>query len=133
LLWQDGSTGPSFTVTQTGSYGLTATNNCGSATDDVLVSKGTCRVYVPTGFTPNGDGKNDLFKALGVETVSDFSLKIYNRWGEVVFETADKTKGWDGRIRGANSPSGVFVYVLKYTDMNLPEPQSLKGSFVLIR
>jgi gliding motility-associated-like protein len=133
LLWQDGSTASTYTVTEVGSYKLTATNNCGSTTDEVLVSKGGCRVFVPTGFTPNNDGKNDLFKILGVETVTNFSLKIFNRWGEVVFETTDKAKGWDGRFKGVETPTGVFVYVLTYSDINAPEPQHAKGTFVLIR
>lgn len=133
LLWQDGSTASSYTVTEIGSYKLTATNTCGTTTDEVLITKGGCKVNVPTGFTPNHDGKNDLFKVLGVETVTGFHLQIFNRWGEVVFETTDKTKGWDGTVKGAASPTGVFVYVLKYTDTNLPGPQSVKGTFVLIR
>ena len=133
LLWQDGSMASSFAVTQPGTYQISATNQCGSTTDEIVISGGICKVYVPTGFTPNQDGKNDLFKVLGVETVTSFSLRIFNRWGEVVFETSDKSKGWDGKFRGVDIPTGVFVYVLKYSDINSPDPQHAKGTFVLVR
>ncbi|HEY6504611.1 MAG TPA: gliding motility-associated C-terminal domain-containing protein [Chitinophagaceae bacterium] len=133
LSWQDGSTAPTYTITQTGTYSLTATNNCGSTADDMSVVNGVCKVHVPNAFTPNNDGLNDLFKALGTETVTQFNLKVFNRWGEVVFQTSDKTRGWDGKLSGVALPSAVFIYVLQYTDMNSPQPQTLKGTFVLIR
>jgi gliding motility-associated-like protein len=69
-----------------------ALNNCGSATDEVIVAKGTCKVAVPTAFHPNNDGKNDLFRILGVEMVADFHLRVFNRWGQMVFETGINRK-----------------------------------------
>jgi len=133
LTWLDGSSNPVYTVTQPGAYSLTATNTCGSATDEVIVSKGACKVSIPTAFTPNRDGKNDFFKILGTETVTAFNLKIFNRWGQMVFETSDKNKGWDGRLNGADADAGIFVFILTYTDTNVPEQQSVKGTLVLIR
>ncbi len=132
LVWQDGSNGSSYTVSQPGTYTLSATNNCGSTADVITVSKGVCKVFMPSAFTPNNDGRNDVFRALGTETVTQFHLKIFNRWGQVVFETTDRTKGWDGRLNGQLSPAGVFVYTLQYSDSNQPGPQYLKGTFVLI-
>ena len=132
LLWQDGSTAPDHTITQPGLYSLRASNGCGSVQDEVLIYKGLCKVFVPTAFTPNGDGKNDLFKILGTENISNMHLKIFNRYGETVFETRDKAKGWDGTYKGNYLP-GVYVYLLEYNDATLTQPQNLKGSFVLIR
>jgi gliding motility-associated-like protein len=133
LAWQDGTTNPVYKITQPGLYTLSATNNCGSTPDDVLITKGLCKVYAPNAFTPNGDGKNDFFRALGIEAVTTFNLKIFNRYGQIIFETADKFQGWDGKFRGAASPAGSFVYIINYADSYSAEMQTIKGSFILIR
>lgn len=134
LLWQDGSTGPTYTATQPGLVSLEATNQCGSSKDDMSVLKGTCKVYVPSAFTPNKDGKNDDFKALGTESVSKLHLKVFNRWGAVVFETTDKSKGWDGTANGKPLDSGVFIYTLTFTDIMVPDDQQfIKGTVTLVR
>jgi len=133
LSWQDGTTNPVYTVLQPGTYTLSATNNCGTTQDDIIVSKGICKVFVPTGFTPNGDGVNDIFHVLGTEVITEFNLKIFNRWGEKIFETADKTKGWDGRLKGVPLTSGTFVYLLQYKEINAGKAEMQKGTVVLIR
>lgn len=132
-IWQDGSTAPTITILQPGSFSLSATNSCGTTSDQLTVSSGLCKVFVPTGFTPNNDGRNDLFKAFGTETVTDYDLKVFDRAGQVVFQTSDKNKGWDGKMNGLPFPSGVFVYILKYKDLILAEPVLLKGTVALIR
>ena len=133
LLWWDGTTGPTHTITQPGTYSLSATNNCGSTTDAVIVTEGLCKVFVPTGFTPNNDGKNDLFRALGTEAVTTFNLKVFERGGQIVFETNDKNRGWDGTLRGMPFSSSVFVYLLSYKDLYSEQLHILKGTFILIR
>jgi gliding motility-associated-like protein len=133
LRWQDGSTGPTYTVTQPGDYSLTATNTCGSNTDAITVIKGYCKVIMPTAFTPNGDGLNDVLRVLGTEAVTEMELKIFNRWGQLVFETADKTKGWDGTIKNMKEPSGIFVYLLRFKENTSPQMQTIKGTFLLMR
>lgn len=132
LMWQDGSTGSSYTVTHPGDYSLTATNNCGSSNDAIAIGNGVCKVYVPNAFTPNNDGLNDVFKAYGTEGITKMNMKIFNRWGQVLFETNDKSKGWDGRFNGTPLDAGAFIYMLNYTDIN-SQSQSLKGTLVLIR
>lgn len=72
---------------------------------------------VPKGFSPNGDGKNDILyvRGSGIETVN---LKIYNRWGEMVFETNDMNIGWDGKYKGKEAPMEAYAFVLnvKFVD-----------------
>jgi gliding motility-associated-like protein len=133
LRWQDGSSASTFTVNQPGLYSLTATNNCGSGSDDINITKGYCKVIVPNAFTPNNDGLNDLFKVLGVESVTELNLKIFNRWGQLVFETSDKTKGWDGKFKNKLQPNGTFVFILNYKENNSVQSVSQKGTFVLIQ
>ncbi|MEA3494747.1 MAG: PKD domain-containing protein, partial [Bacteroidota bacterium] len=66
-----------------------------------------CNLYIPNSFTPNGDGLNDEFIVKGTY-ILDFQMQIYNRWGELVFETNDYKKGWDGKYKGSNCPVGVY-------------------------
>ena len=133
IRWHDGTTSPTYTVTQPGMYSLSATNNCGTTQDDITVSKGICKVYVPSAFTPNNDGLNDLFRVTGTEVISEFQLIIFNRWGEKIFETTDKTKGWDGKLKGTVLSTGTFVYLLKYKDNTSGRSETLKGTVILIR
>jgi len=106
-------------------------NKC-IAFDSVIVSPNSI-IFIPSAFTPNNDGKNDFFKILGTDLVTGFNLRIFNRYGEVVFETTDKNKGWDGTVKGKPSSPGGYVYVLQYSSINYPDPQILRGSFILIK
>jgi gliding motility-associated-like protein len=71
-------------------------------------------IYIPTAFTPNGDGKNDRFTVSGGQ-FKLFDLKIFNRWGQMVFQSFERTKGWDGTSAGRVQPAGTYVYILVAT------------------
>jgi gliding motility-associated-like protein len=98
-------------------YYLTVDNGTCKATDSVVVSAECSSIYLPSAFTPNGDGLNDVFMAFGID-LKDFQLVIYNRWGEKIFQTQDITLGWDGTYRGAPSPLGLYVWELETSDKN---------------
>jgi gliding motility-associated-like protein len=88
-------------------------------------------VFVPNTFTPNGDGKNDLLFVRGLK-VEEIYFAVYNRWGEMVFETNDKTKGWDGIYKGRAADVGVFGWYLKVKCIN-GEESFKKGNVTLVR
>ncbi len=91
--------------------------------------------YMPNAFSPNGDGNNDRFFGKGVlEGSSNFSMTIWNRWGEQVFETNDPAEGWDGTLhnQGASAPIGVYLYIVTYIDPR-GNAEELKGYATLIR
>jgi gliding motility-associated-like protein len=132
LLWQDGSTANTYKVTQPGLYYLDATASCGTTRDEILFTKGFCKVYIPNAFTPNGDGRNDLLKVYGTELVIIFHLQIFNRYGQLVFETRDKNKGWDGRLNGQVVNNGAYIYTLTYQEQG-GLVQNIAGSILLIR
>ncbi|MGV3587332.1 MAG: gliding motility-associated C-terminal domain-containing protein [Adhaeribacter sp.] len=70
---------------------------------------------LPTAFSPNGDGLNDLFEVKG-QIYGNFRLQILNRWGQIIFESSNQQNGWDGKIKGQDAPVGVYVYSLSATD-----------------
>jgi len=132
LLWQDGSTASTLTVTKAGIYSLEATNTCGSQNDEVVFTEGNCNIYIPSAFAPNSsNAQNKVFRVSGTALITQFRLQVYNRYGVIVFETADKNKGWDGYYKGQPAQPGTYVYLLQYKDNK--KTQSLKGSFLLVR
>jgi gliding motility-associated-like protein len=89
-------------------------------------------VYMPGAFTPGNDGLNDHYGYPPQNKNRLTGLEIYNRWGQRVFFTTEKTKGWDGKIRGVEQPSGVYLYLLRLKTLDGKEVVR-RGSFVLIR
>jgi gliding motility-associated-like protein len=70
--------------------------------------------FIPNAFTPNNDGKNDVFRLYG-SSIKSVELRVFNQWGELVYETKDKTKGWDGTFKGRAQPVGVYPFGAKVT------------------
>lgn len=91
----------------------------------------TDQIYIPNVFTPNGDGRNDEFKVYG-NTITAMSMKIFNQWGELVFEGRDAAKGWDGSYKGKQQPVGVYIYVIRLTLLS-GEDTLKKGDINLVR
>jgi gliding motility-associated-like protein len=89
-------------------------------------------IFVPTAFSPNSDGKNELLKAVPVGVREFKRFSVYNRWGQLVFTTTDYTRGWDGRIGGVLQSTGVFVWIATGVDFR-GRPIERKGTSVLIR
>lgn len=116
-------------------YTVTISNEAGcidSASLTVKVYNTLPAVFVPTGFTPNGDGRNDILKpvAAGMRRIDAFN--IYNRWGQLVFSTTQQGKGWDGMLNGHQQSAGTYVWMVKaidYTGASYVQ----KGTVVLIR
>lgn len=105
FVWNDGTTGPQLTINEAGIYSVTVNNPCGTFSDEVTISTYICDcpVHIPTAFSPNGDGRNDDFMPQFGCTVRDYTLSIYNRWGQKIFETKQVEKGWNGYFNQAHS------------------------------
>ncbi len=89
-------------------------------------------ILMPTAFTPNGDGVNDVFKPEAFD-VDEFSMKIYDRWGNLLFETDDPDKGWNGKVDFDHKEIGVYTYVATYFNERLTSPRMLTGTLTLLR
>lgn len=132
FLWSNGDTSQSISISQPGNYSLELRNICGTAADGIIVKQGVCKLYMPTGFTPNNDGKNDVLKPGYGENVTSFSMEIYNRWGEKVFMSDKIYNGWDGKLKGVLQPAGIYVWFIRYKVFNDTIEYSQKGTASLI-
>jgi gliding motility-associated-like protein len=134
-LWSDGSRSQSIVVNKPGLYWLQVEDgkHC-VGRDTMMVGLKECMngVYVATAFTPNRDGKNDLFKALVFGPIQKYELTVYNRWGQVVFKTSDSKKGWDGKVNGLDVQTDVYIWTCIY-QLQGSEPMAEKGTVTLIR
>ena len=114
----NGVTNNEVSIYETGNYLVTATDIYGcQKIFSSNVAEGNCTdcdVFVPSAFTPNGDGLNDLFKAKINCVSKEFHCKIFNRWGQTIFESSDINYGWNGTYSGILMPPGSYVYYIAY-------------------
>ncbi len=107
--------------------------NCGdSITHQVKVLSG-CFIAVPSAFTPNGDGLNDYLFPLNAVKAEQLEFFVFNRMGQLVFQTRDWTKKWDGTVNGVLQNPGVYAWFLRFTHKDTREKIFLKGTTALIR
>lgn len=102
-----------------------------TATITIMVDPAGNDIFIPSAFTPNGDGKNDVFKVLG-GNIREFDMKIFNRWGQMIFSSNHRTKGWDGSFAGKEQPGGAYVYAISAVLKN-GTVVNKKGTIMLIR
>lgn len=119
-------------VTSTTKYKLAVVGTNGCITTRESNIKVTLKLYMPGAFTPNGDGKNDLFRIPPGTSIHLTQLSIYNAWGTKIFSTNDINKGWDGNYKGAPAEADVYIFTIKATDYQ-GQNIHLKGTVLLIR
>lgn len=107
--------------------------NCRDSVTKRIQVLGNCYIAVPTAFTPNGDGLNDYLNPNNAVKAENLVFRVYNRFGQLVFETRDWTRKWDGKINGVALATGVYAWILTYTHRDTGEKVFQKGTTVLIR
>ena len=131
---------PTFKYSDTVNYVITVRTDSGCSTNThlkIAVQNCTSYIHVADAFTPNGDSHNQHF-TLFANRIATYNIKIYNRWGELVYESSDMNelndtnKGWDGTYQGKDQNIGTFVYYLTATD-DYGKSISKKGNLTLIR
>ncbi len=130
-VWHDGTSLSRYVVTKEGTYSVNVvdTNGCKGFDEKVVTLDCPPAVYVPNSFTPNGDDLNPLFKAYGAN-ITNFEMKIFNRWGELLITLNDIDEGWDGE----RCPADVYIYRLHYEGTNRGEvSENIYGTFQLMR
>jgi gliding motility-associated-like protein len=123
-------------VNKAGMYDITATDAIGCERHFVVqVSKtncDSCAPFIPTAFTPNNDGLNDIFRPTFNCRVNDFGVIIFNRWGQKVFESSDVNQGWDGTYQGKRLSPGLYVYTIHYNTISKIK-KTVKGTVLFVQ
>ncbi len=130
---------PTYTFPDTGIYNIMLTvfhpSGCPDTISSQIDIRPVVRFFMPNAFTPNQDASNDLFLGNGFyDGLAEFEMRIWNRWGELIFETRDPRQGWNGQKDnvGEPSPQGVYVYQVRFINPR-GESEELNGSVTLIR
>lgn len=136
--WENGFNRPVQVLDKTGAHSVKVTNECSFDIRSFLVSFEACNcdVFVPNAYTPNGDGLNDVFKPLikcaGL-TDKGYRFTVYNRYGEIVFNSGSIGAGWNGLEKNAVAQAGVYNWVVKYIDPNNKKAVVKSGNVTLVR
>jgi gliding motility-associated-like protein len=133
--WENGLIYADRTITEAGKYRVVILNDCSVATKEFSVTydKCPCAMYVPTAFTPNGDGLNDVFKPSTQCYAKQYKFNVFNRFGQIVFSSSDPEKGWNGFVGPYMQATGTFIWTLQYQDPNSKKILQEKGTVLLIR
>lgn len=129
--WQDSSTQKQFIVRTPGVYRVRVSDSCGVAEASTTVVENECDVYFPSAFTPNNDGRNDIFKVLSNDRLEDYTLSVYNRWGQKIFESGAQSMGWNGTWHGMPQGTEVFAWTCSYKRKGIIT--EARGTVMLVR
>jgi gliding motility-associated-like protein len=129
-LWNDTTNSPQFSTSQSGTYWVEMTYNSCLLRDTITIIFEDCEVQLrlPNLFTPNNDGTNEQFMPILSKGIKSMNTKIYNRWGDRIFESSDLLIGWDG----GNCSDGIYYWWIDYTD-RYNNSNALKGYVHLLR
>jgi gliding motility-associated-like protein len=137
-LWNTGDTNATLLVGYEGTYIAWVNGLCVNATDTVWARPGACGpfIYMPSAFSPNGDGVNDTWNFAANTLGERLTLEVFDRWGKVAFSTNDPTLTWDGTTQGAPAPTGIYNWRMTY-DARLVNgdvsSEEIKGTVTIIR
>ncbi len=137
FLWPAlGDTARRVIVSQVGQYDVRATDPAGCTAVATARVENRCepRLLMPDAFSPNGDGSNDLLDVF-TAYITDYELKVYNRWGEVIFASTNPEQKWDGTYKGQPYPSMLYPYVVSFKSESYPDRARIvkRGSVLLVR
>lgn len=138
-LWQDGSAAPTFPAVDMGTYFVLATDSAGCSGSDTLELIPCSQVFFPNAFSPDRNGKNESFRPVtGGIVLLDYKMIIYNRWGQLIYQSNDYITGWDGTFNGAAAPNGIYPYLITYriadpASPGLSKVSKFRGTVLLVK
>lgn len=133
--WNTRETSQNINIREPGTYTVVVSNGYDCEVTNTIKVFGKCEpaFFLPTAFSPNGDNLNDLLKIIGKDFYK-LNLRIYNRWGEIVFVGRFKEDTWDGTLNGRNAPEGIYQWSATYENILFPEQKFKKmGKLVIVR
>ena len=139
VVWEDHSALPARNVTDTGTYWVRVTDPPCTGSDSVHIGREwcDCNLFVPSAFSPNGDGLNDVFLPVlqdpACQDLGNYALSIYNRYGQKVYEGYIRSRGWDGTVNGSPADAGTYMYFIRYQIGTRAALHVKKGDVTLLR
>ncbi|MEO6290259.1 MAG: gliding motility-associated C-terminal domain-containing protein, partial [Ginsengibacter sp.] len=133
--WNDGVNVAGRVISKEGDYTVTIANDCSldRKTFNVSFKVCQCKFYIPNAFSPNGDGLNDVFKPILDCIPVEYQMKIYDRYGSVVYQTGKSTEGWNGTKKLHDLPAGVYMWIINYHHPGTNDFIKKKGTVTLLR
>ena len=134
--WNTGANTQIIQVSYPGEYSVSASNGVCTVTDTIKINDCGSELWCPTAFTPNSDGLNDSFHPKCQSFLSSYQIKIYNRWGQQVFESNSLDISWDGNYNGTPCPGELYTYYISYTIEIQPNDiirKEKRGSVIVVR
>ncbi len=123
-----------LTINKAGTYTVSVGNQCGNKSASInVLAICDAPIYIPNAFTPNKDRLNEVFRVPPTDNFQLNSFNIYNRWGELIFNTTNIKEGWDGNFKGIQQASGIYTYIIKLTSLKTGKSSQKIGSVQLIR
>ncbi len=138
-IWQDGSAAPTFPAVDMGTYFVLATDSAGCSGSDTLELIPCSQVFFPNAFSPDRNGKNESFRPVtGGIVLLDYKMIIYNRWGQLIYQSNDYITGWDGTFNDAAAPNGIYPYLITYriadpASPGLSKVSKFRGTVLLVK
>jgi gliding motility-associated-like protein len=135
-LWSNGTILNSMEIQSPGTYSVTVSDSLCSERDEILIGKCIPDIWLPNAFSPNNDGLNDFFVPVSLEVILKFQVWVYNKWGQLIFESDNLANTWDGTLIGHQCPSGVYTYYVRYlmdSEFFDSEMREKRGIVTLIR
>lgn len=132
-IWQDGSTGHQYWANSPGYYWVVAQKDACEKSDTIYIDEDCpSSLWFPNCFTPNGDGINDRFVPV-YQNIGIYNLIVFNRWGQMLYESNDIDEGWNGQYHGDNCPNGVYFFIAYYSENQGGVSKEVKGSITILR
>lgn len=129
--WNTGENYGTITVEKPGTYTLISQNECGNKKAEIKISACEPQIFVPNAFSPNNDNINDFLTWYSQYPLQNQTMKIYDRWGELIYQTTEQTRGWNGIFNNQECRADLYIYTLEYeVEGNI---KLKKGDFSLIR
>ncbi|MFL5809516.1 MAG: PKD domain-containing protein [Flavisolibacter sp.] len=125
--------GPIRTTPFIVTFTITDSLGCQSSKQKTIRIYSSCFLAVPSAFTPNNDGLNDFLAPLNAVKAEKLDFKVFNRWGQLIFQTNNWKHGWDGTVKGIPQGTDIYVWYLTYVDRDTKESRQMKGTAALIR
>ena len=132
--WNTGETTATINLNGLNSYWVKVRdiNSCAGSDTMKIIYLGDSKFSFVNTFSPNGDNINDVFKAIDAVCVSAYSINIFNRWGQLIYQSSNPANGWDGNYKGLPSPVGVYYYIINYKNVSGTDKRQT-GSITLLR